>query len=351
MNKIILIILSLILLLLNFLTILKYLTGQGIIFEDIFKILVNLINITVIFVLIIKIKVREKLGESVYKTIINLSLDGIYIENDRGYILDCNQRGYEMFGFTKEEMLNLSVRDLVPNEFADSLPDIIPDEMATGDEYIERVNMKKNGSLFPTEINSKYVYINGKKRLIVFVRDITKKKELEDELKNMAMKDELTKVYNRRYILKFLAEETYNAKLEKSTLSIVLLDIDDFKRINDNYGHPEGDDVLIKFTTSIQSNLRKKDYLGRIGGEEFIIILPQTTQDEGDSVLYRIRETLKSVEWGIEDLNLTFSAGFLEVTPEINQGYDEKMLKSIDELMYRAKKCGKNCTISSSTIK
>ncbi|MGQ8335616.1 PAS domain-containing sensor histidine kinase [Sunxiuqinia sp. A32] len=135
---------------------------------------------------------KLKENELKFEALINLSLDGIFLENDRGDILDCNTMGHKMFGYTKEEMLNLNLRDLVPNEFASLLPDIITEEMATGDVYLERENKHRNGTIFPTEINTKFVYLNGKKRLIAYVRDISERKRVEAELKELiATKDKL----------------------------------------------------------------------------------------------------------------------------------------------------------------
>ncbi|WP_163715623.1 PAS domain-containing sensor histidine kinase [Mangrovibacterium lignilyticum] len=133
-----------------------------------------------------------KANELKLRTLIDLSLDGIYLENEKGEILDCNTMGHNMFGYTREEMLKLSIRDLVPTEFAGLLPDIIPEEMATGDVYLERENMKKDGTIFPTEINTKFVNLNGQRRLIAYVRDISRQKNTEAILKDMiTTKDKL----------------------------------------------------------------------------------------------------------------------------------------------------------------
>ena len=194
----------------------------------------------------------------------------------------------------------------------------------------------------------KYIYIDGKKRLIVFVRDITVRKQIENELREMSIRDELTKIYNRRYIMKKLKDEFFLSKVNNSTFSIALLDIDNFKRVNDNYGHLFGDEVLIKFSNMVKKNLRKTDYLGRIGGEEFIIIFCNTILNESYEILLRIKEKLNSVSWGKNDFSVTFSAGLFEVSHKnIDEHSSERVIKLIDDLMYKAKKCGKNCIITS----
>lgn len=150
----------------------------------------GLIGLTIAHLLLKTRRQNEKLkaNELQLRTLIDLSLDGIFLENERGEILDCNTVGHNMFGYSREEMLKLSIKDLVPNEFAHLLPDIIPDEMATGEVYLERVNKKKDGTLFPTEINTKFVEINGQRRLIAYVRDITEHKRQEELLRDVIQK-------------------------------------------------------------------------------------------------------------------------------------------------------------------
>lgn len=328
-------------------------------YDNVYKLAhtINSIFVLITGLLMVKyiIKINKKVisEENISKTLLNLSLDGIYIENECGEILECNQSGHEMFGYTKEEMLSLSIRDLVPQEFAQEIPKIIPDNMATGDLYLERINKKKNGELFPTEINSKYIYIDGKKRLIVFVRDITLRKEMENDLREISIRDELTKAYNRRYIMKKLKDEFFLSKVNNSTFSIALLDIDNFKRVNDNFGHLFGDEVLIKFSNTIKKNLRKTDYLGRVGGEEFIIIFCNTFLTEGYEILFRIKEKLNSISWEKNDFSVTFSAGLFEVPHKSVDKHNnsERIIKLIDDLMYKAKKCGKNCIITPNSKK
>ena len=118
-----------------------------------------------------------------YRTLIELTDIGIQIETVEGRILECNTAGAKMFGYTKEEMIGLTLTDLVPEEFAQKLPRIITDKETSNGIFVPRISKKKDGTIFPTEIATKIINIAGKPRLIAFIRDITKRKEAEKKLR------------------------------------------------------------------------------------------------------------------------------------------------------------------------
>lgn len=290
-----------------------------------------------------QMKKQLEADKTVKETLFNLSLDGIYLENEKGEILDCNYSGHEMLGYTRDEILKLSVRDLVPEEFAQTIPEIIPDEMATGDRYVERVNKRKDGTLFPTEINTRYIDLAGEKRLVVYVRDITERKKMEEELRLLSIHDELTGLYNRRYIIEKLGSMIERLKrYEWDHFSLAMLDLDDFKTVNDRYGHLFGDEVLRKFALTIQEELRTVDIVGRYGGEEFLVLLPCTYVRDAEVVIERLQNAVGLVQFS-HPLKITFSAGLVEVTQaKIGECGLESTLNLVDKFLYKAKKQGKN---------
>ena len=142
--------------------------------------------------------------------------------------------------------------------------------------------------------------------------------------------DELTKLWNRRYLHIRLGGEVEKLKGE-STLSLAIVDIDNFKCINDNYGHLFGDKVLTEVADILQNNVRKSDIVGRWGGEEFIIILPNTDEGGAKVVFERIRKIVERYDFGCR---ITISGGiaFIQERVEIN-----KLIEKADNALYQAK--------------
>jgi len=130
-------------------------------------------------------QIEETLGENEekYRILVELAADGVLIETVEGRILECNTAGVKIYGYTKEEMIGLTLADLVPEEFAGKLPRVITDKETTYGIFLPRISKKKDGTIFPTEIATKIVNIGGKPRLIAYIRDITKRKKAEKKLK------------------------------------------------------------------------------------------------------------------------------------------------------------------------
>ena len=170
-----------------------------------------------------------------------------------------------------------------------------------------------------------------------------KQRELEElnlTLYKESITDPGTKLFNRRYILELLSKEVSRADRNKKPFSIALLDIDFFKRVNDTYGHQAGDSVLEQFSKRLQQWTREMDYVGRYGGEEFLLIFPETGAKVSIQVLERIRWQMESLPFqlGKANLQITFSAGIAVYQGEaIHQ-----ILMRVDKGLYAAKKAGRN---------
>jgi len=177
-----------------------------------------------------------------------------------------------------------------------------------------------------------------------------KVKRLQDELrqsnerlKELSNTDFLTGLYNRRFIMDVLKLEFQRMRRKKGHLSLIILDIDHFKRINDAYGHPQGDQVLVRIAELLRVDLRPYDVAARFGGEEFVILLPETRLDQSVEAAERLRKKIAAAKFPppLQDLALTVSLGVASC-PEMPIESIHDLIKAADDGLYRAKECGRN---------
>ncbi len=180
---------------------------------------------------------------------------------------------------------------------------------------------------------------------LISVYFILRDQELIKESQERALIDPLTNLYNRRYIENWFSENLPGINQEKRHLSVLLLDIDNFKQVNDNYGHQKGDKVLQFISRRIENSVRDSDIIARYGGEEFLIILPDTPPETAYQVGERIRENIacQPCESSRGEINLTVSIGmtFLRNQDEDKKNQDE-LIRQADNAAYLAKFQGKN---------
>ncbi len=169
-------------------------------------------------------------------------------------------------------------------------------------------------------------------------------KRVVTEKASLAETDTMTKLYNKNYIFEFLPYEIARTKALNEQLTILMLDVDDFKHYNDTNGHPEGDKVLIEIAQILINTTRDRDFCARYGGEEFLVVLPKATVDTGQHIAERIRQTIENTQFFNEESQpggkLTISiglAGFPEHGEDVNT-----LIKKADLALYYSKKEGKN---------
>lgn len=174
--------------------------------------------------------------------------------------------------------------------------------------------------------------------------------KLFDEVKKLAIEDDLTKIFNRRYFFELAEREFKHHKRysEFKPLAVVMIDIDNFKSINDTYGHMEGDKVLRMVAQKCKESLRETDLIGRYGGEEFVVLLPHTNAEEAAVVVERLRKNIAECCISCENhkekfINITVSIGVAVMDDEIDS-LDE-LIKKADKALYAAKSEGKNCVV------
>lgn len=181
---------------------------------------------------------------------------------------------------------------------------------------------------------------NNEEVFIITIDDISDLEEQKEKIKEMANQDYLTKLYNRRYFFDIAEKIFENSKREINHISIALVDIDHFKKVNDTYGHDGGDFVLASFAHILKNNLRKADVICRYGGEEFCILLVTKEKDDAFEVMDNLRKTVEKETFlfGQQEIKFTFSGG---ICNSQESSLDE-MIKKADEKLYKAKENGRN---------
>src|SRR4030088_2487184 len=166
-------------------------------------------------------------------------------------------------------------------------------------------------------------------------------KAANKRIEELAELDELTGSFNRRCIMRMLDDEIARANRSKAPCSIALIDLDWFKRVNDHYGHPTGDEVLRTFAITVFANIRTIDKFGRYGGEEFLLVLPDTPDDEAVRTLDRLREIVAGLDWSAfsPGMQVTISAGVAMLKPDETA---DTFLARADRALYAAKAQGRN---------
>ena len=259
-------------------------------------------------------------------------------------VLDVNRAALDLYGAkTKKELMS----NLGRTFHKEAIPVLI-DEFASlleGKEVFEAVFKSKtlDGRVYDVamKVSVPEIYKESFKRVVVTLRDISVQKRYERHLKRLAQTDGLTKVLNHSAISYRLEEEFMRAKRYHLDLSCMMIDLDNFKDINDHYGHQKGDQVLKRTAKLIKQNLRDVDVVGRYGGDEFLVILPETSPESAKVAAMRLKNFFSNLLQNKHTVYSTLSIG-VGGRPSANVNSAKDLIIKIDKAMYASKKNGRN---------
>lgn len=288
----------------------------------------------------------------IYSKVFESSIVAIGVTDLQGNYIKVNPAWCEFLGYTAEEALKLNVRDVTVkaqrNQSDISLKKLITGEVASIRKT--RQYKRKNGRIFWADLHvsplidheNKIVGVIG--MLVNIDRQVKaeqKQKELNAKLNVLARHDALTGLYNRRAIEEVLEREHRRAKRYSRGLAVAIADLDDFKKINDKYGHNCGDMVLKHLAKTFLHWIRDTDSVGRWGGEEFLFVFSETSCEGAQIVAERIRSSLNSQKFlcGENSLKLSITIG---ISYRIQQVSIEDMIHEADNALYYGKSSGKN---------
>ncbi|WP_052813073.1 diguanylate cyclase [Desulfonatronum thioautotrophicum] len=269
------------------------------------------------------------------------SVDSIFWIREDGGFDYVNPAACRNLGYSMAELKAMGVPGIDP----DFTPEIWPlhwrDLKNSGHLLIQSRHRRKDGTIFPVELSLDYLHFESEEYNVAQARDISERVAAEEELKRLAHTDGLTGLYNRRAFTEGLEQEIARQKRYGKPLTVMMMDLDHFKKINDAYGHAGGDDVLRHFAEVLRQTIRETDIPGRLGGEEFAVLLPETDAAQGVRLANRLGLTIRSasVETDAGPVSYTVSIGLSQLAAGDTT---DTILARADQVLYRAKEGGRD---------
>ncbi|WP_167360115.1 diguanylate cyclase domain-containing protein [Halobacillus dabanensis] len=283
-------------------------------------------------------------SESRYESLVETSPDAVFVHDEKDQIVYVNQSGLRMIGAErKTDLLGKDIKSFVHNESAQSVRDRIAILLAGGfvKGPIERQMKRLDGSVIDVEVHGSVVKYQEVKAVQSICRNISERRKQQEQLEEMAFYDQLTQVPNRRSFFEKLEKEWKRVEEQKSILALLFFDLDNFKQINDRYGHQVGDELLVIFTKRLNQGLRKSDTLSRLGGDEFVILLTDLNSVDhprlvADRMLDRV---LQPIHLQGSEIEISVSIG-VSIYPEHGTSQGDLLTKA-DRALYVAKENGR----------
>jgi diguanylate cyclase (GGDEF)-like protein/PAS domain S-box-containing protein len=267
------------------------------------------------------------------------SLPGLfYLLNREGRFLRWNRNVELVTGANADELARLPAWSLFDDQDAERIREAIEAVFREGGCEIDAELNTRDGVSIPYHFTGRRVELGGQECLTGAGIDISNQKALEARLRYQASHDSLTGLVNRNYFEELLRQEFARAKRSETPFSVVMMDIDHFKKVNDHFGHLTGDQVLRRFAESQQARTRTSDILARWGGEEFALLLPETDLAGGASLAEAVRARVAETPMPGPG-RITVS---LAVTAHRDGESVHELLKRLDEALYAAKDSGRN---------
>lgn len=273
-------------------------------------------------------------------TIFNSLQDGMIVLDDQNRVIDINQAGQKILSRPISAVLGAPAGQVFQN-----WEELIQVSQNISHNYAE-MTIAANG-------NSQYYALkaaplfNQRRQVIgrlVVLQNITEQKHTQEQLERLSHTDPLTGLANRRKFLENLEGEIARALRFSSPLSLIMLDIDHFKRVNDTYGHPVGDEALRRVAAEILGATRSQDLSARFGGDEFVILLPHTPRIGAERLAKRLLESVQKIVLK-EGVSISLSGGIAFLCPE-DDGQGKSFLARADRALYAAKQAGRNRIIA-----
>lgn len=290
-------------------------------------------------------------SEERFRGIFESARDAIVSVGEDGKVVMANRAAQELLGYGEENLSGMEAIGLFPPRFADYWKElsVYASGMGPGNERrnIEILVLSKSGAEIPVQLTLAEKFVRGQRIQTAILRNISERKAFEEELRLQSITDTLTELYNRRHFHSLAQNEAERTERNHVPFSVLLMDVDRFKQYNDAFGHDEGDKVLRALGEEIRKNFRTMDTGFRHGGEEFLVLLPETTAEAAVIPAERLRKRFSAIPFlphpDEEPRKVTLSIGIAEFRPGLSI---DDLVRSADRAMYAAKNAGRNRTVS-----
>jgi diguanylate cyclase (GGDEF)-like protein/PAS domain S-box-containing protein len=298
-----------------------------------------------------KVRILEKNSQlehshTLIRSVINGTDDLIFYKDASLRYIGCNDAFAHFVGKNRDEIIGKRDSDIFSQERSSMLHAIDTALLNTDESHTMEgwVNYPYGKRVYLLTKKTTFEYDDeGSVGILGLSRDMTKLQVAHEQLKEQTLIDELTQLHNRKAYNRRVEELLAQFERYGNSFSMMILDIDKFKSINDRYGHKVGDRVLIELSALVQTIIRTNDYIFRIGGEEFLVLMSQTTLSKGLVLAEKIRSTIETKLMTLPDRAVTVSIGITEVE---KGDVEDSLFTRVDDRLYRAKNGGRNRIIS-----
>ena len=265
----------------------------------------------------------------------------LLVEPRTGEIVDANPAASNFYGYSCNKMRKMNISEITAQTEEEIYQEMIRAKNEKRGYFVFKHRLA-NGSLRDVEMYSGPIMVRKNQLLYSVIHDVTQRVRLEGELKKLATTDTLTGIDNRHQFFLRAAQELKRAKRYGHPLTVLMIDIDYFKSINDTHGHQAGDVVLKALAALTLNTLRETDVFGRIGGEEFAAALPDTDLQAGLQVADRLREELAKLNVQSKKKTISFTVSIGAALARKRDKNIEETINRADEALYKAKRMGRN---------
>ncbi len=256
--------------------------------------------------------------------------------------VEVNEAALIHYGYSRDEFLSMTIAQIRPPEDVPKLHDHISDSRNDLEDSGSWRHLTKDGLLIDVDIASHRLVFNGRGCVLVMAQDVSERRRLEDQLRHQALHDALTGLPNRSLLLERAEQLLTEAREAQEPMAVLFVDLDNFKEVNDSFGHIVGDELLQAVATRLGSAVRNVDTLGRIGGDEFVVLVAGSSLTSGPEVVaHHVLDVIRATPFHLDGRSVTVTAS---IGIAMGEAYEAaELLRNADVALYQAKARGKNC--------